>query len=48
MRDYLRATDLAKLPEDVVQMYDDETASAEKVLYFGDRLVTERADGERS
>lgn len=48
MRDFLRAIDLAKLPEGVVQMYDDETASAEKVLYFGDRLVTERADGGRS
>ncbi len=48
MRDYLRGTDLAKLPEDVVQMYDDETASPEKVLYFGDRLVSEQADDGRS
>ena len=37
-----------KLPEDVVQMYDDETASPEKVLYFGDRLVSEQADDGRS
>jgi hypothetical protein len=39
MRDYLRASDLEKLPEDVVQLYDDGTATADQVLYFGDRLA---------
>jgi hypothetical protein len=38
MRDYLRASDLQHLPEDVVRLYDDGTASADQVLYFGDRL----------
>ncbi len=48
MRDYLRATDLAKLPEDVVALYDDGTASPDKVLYFGDRLISARADAGQS
>jgi hypothetical protein len=39
MRDYLRASDLQKLPEEVVQLYDDGTATADQVLYFGDRLA---------
>jgi hypothetical protein len=39
MRDYLRASDLEKLPEDVIQLYDDGTATADQVLYFGDRLA---------
>jgi hypothetical protein len=39
MRDYLRASDLEKLPEDIVQLYDDGTATADHVLYFGDRLA---------
>jgi hypothetical protein len=43
MRDYLRATDLAKLPEEVIALYDDETASGDKVLYFGDRLANPAA-----
>ena len=38
MRDYQRASDLQHLPEDVVQMYDDCSATADQVLYFGDRL----------
>jgi hypothetical protein len=38
MRDYLRASDLRHLPEDVVRMYDDGSATADQVLYFGDRL----------
>lgn len=41
MRDYLRATDLAKLPEDLVAIYDDGTAAGQQVLYFGDRLVNQ-------
>ncbi len=48
MRDYLRATDLAKLPEEIVAMYDDGTASPDKVLYFGDRLVSGEASGSQS
>jgi hypothetical protein len=39
MRDYLRATDLAPLPEDLVQAYDDGSAAAGKILRFGDRLA---------
>jgi hypothetical protein len=39
MRDYLRASDLAHLPEELIRSYDDSTATAERVLYFGDRLV---------
>jgi hypothetical protein len=39
MRDYLRASDLQKLPEEIVQLYDDGTATADQVLYFGDRLA---------
>ena len=39
MRDYLRATDLQHLEEDVVRIYDDGSATAEQMLYFGDRLA---------
>jgi len=39
MRDYLRASDQAHLPEDVVQLYDDGTEVKSSVLYFGDRLA---------
>jgi len=40
MRDYLRATDLTHLPEDAIRLYDDATASSNKVLYFGARLAS--------
>ncbi|HSC05815.1 MAG TPA: hypothetical protein VLD59_03220 [Steroidobacteraceae bacterium] len=40
MRDYLRASDLEHLPEEIVQVYDDGTATTDQVLYFGDRLRT--------
>jgi hypothetical protein len=43
MRDYLRATDLQPLPEDIVQAYDDGSAAAGKVLRFGDRLASSPA-----
>jgi hypothetical protein len=33
MRDYLRATDLAPVPEEVVQLYDDETSREGKLVY---------------
>jgi len=39
MRDYRRASDLAPLPDDVVQLYDDGTEVHSSVLYFGDRLA---------
>lgn len=41
MRDYLRASDLTKLPEDVVRLYDDGSATEDRVLYFGDRLAAD-------
>jgi hypothetical protein len=43
MRDYLRASDLQRLPEETVRLYDDDTAPAGKVLLFGDRLLHEVA-----
>ena len=39
MRDYLRATDFEHLPEDVVQIYDDDSARTGAILHFGDRLA---------
>lgn len=47
MRDYLRASDLAKLPDELVAMYDDQTATADKILYFGDRMAV-TADPDRA
>jgi hypothetical protein len=44
MRDYLRATDLAHLPDEVIARYDDKTATADRVLYFGDKLAKAGAD----
>jgi hypothetical protein len=44
MRDYLRASDLEHLPEEVVKIYDDGTEVRSSILYFGDRLVNERAE----
>ena len=41
MRDYLRGTDLAHLPEEVVKLYDDGTEIADHILYFGERLTKE-------
>ncbi|MDX2233269.1 MAG: hypothetical protein NW200_02110 [Hyphomonadaceae bacterium] len=45
MRDYLRASDLATIPEDVVRLYDDGTEVSAEILTFGDRLVP---DGGRA
>ena len=45
MRDYRRASDLMPLPEEVVAQYDDGTEAADKILYFGDRLIGETAGG---
>ena len=33
MRDYLRATDLAHIPDELVALYDDETAGKGKLVY---------------
>ena len=40
MRDYLRASDLAHLPEEVNRLYDDGTEVQQPILNFGARLVT--------
>jgi hypothetical protein len=39
MRDYLRASDLEHLPDDVIRTYDDGTETNDKILYFGERLL---------
>ena len=39
MRDYLRASDLAHLPEEAIALYDDDTANSERILHFGDKLL---------
>src|SRR5207302_11470646 len=33
MRDYLRASDLARFPDEVVRLYDDETYTDGKLIY---------------
>jgi hypothetical protein len=33
MRDYLRGTDLAHIPEELVARYDDETGNSGKLIY---------------
>lgn len=40
MRDYICAANGQSLPEELVSMYDDGTATAGKILRFGDRLAT--------
>ncbi len=39
MRDYLRAADLARLPDELIALYDDGTATSDRILAFGDRLA---------
>ena len=39
MRDYLRASDLEHLPDNLVELYDDGTAIDGGILYFGERLA---------
>jgi hypothetical protein len=34
MRDYLRGTDLARIPDDVIALYDDETAAEGELVYM--------------
>jgi hypothetical protein len=43
MRDYLRASDFAHLPEKAIALYDDDTAKGEQILYFGDKLLHDSA-----
>jgi len=40
MRDYINAANGQMLPEDVVKLYDDGTATVDRILRFGDRLAT--------
>lgn len=47
MRDYLRGSDLTHLPEELIAMYDDESARGSEVLYFGNRLAGS-AQGDRN
>ena len=46
MRDYLRATDLAHLPEEAIALYDDETMRGREVLYFGNKLAAKAGEGQ--
>lgn len=39
LRDYLRASDLAHLPQELIAQYDDKSANTKGILYFGDRLL---------
>lgn len=39
MRDYVCAADSSPLPEEAVRLYDDGTATSDRVLRFGDRLA---------
>jgi hypothetical protein len=41
MRDYLRASDLSHLPEAAIALYDDGSAVGDRVLHFGDKLLSE-------
>jgi len=41
MRDYICAADGSLLPDDVVALYDDSTATGDRILRFGDRLAPE-------
>jgi hypothetical protein len=45
MRDYLCAANLEPLPENIVKLYDDGTATSDKVLYFGNRLIEKSKAG---
>lgn len=40
MRDYISGADFQPLPENIVAAYDDETATPNKLLRFGDRHAT--------
>lgn len=43
MRDYVNAANGELLPEDLVKLYDDGTATVDMVLRFGDRLASTTA-----
>jgi hypothetical protein len=40
MRDYVRASDFAHLPEEVIALYDDASAKSAAILYFGAKSVS--------
>jgi hypothetical protein len=42
MRDYLRVTDLAPLPDEVIRLYDDETNAEGKLVYRNAPETAER------
>ena len=37
MRDYLRASDLTHLPEELIALYDDESSKGAEVLNFNEK-----------
>ncbi|HET7413248.1 MAG TPA: hypothetical protein VFJ18_11390 [Pararhizobium sp.] len=39
LRDFVCAADGEVLPEEIIRLYDDGTATADKILRFGDRLL---------
>jgi hypothetical protein len=43
MRDYISAVDGSLLPDEIVRLYDDNSAAAGKLLRFGDRLTETEA-----
>jgi hypothetical protein len=44
MRDYICAANGQPLPEDLVKQYDDGSATSDKILRFGDRMVASAAE----
>lgn len=45
MRDYLRASDLERLPEHLIRLYDDESGTADKVLVYEHRTGSPASAG---
>ena len=43
MRDYLRGTDLSRIPQEVVALYDDGTEGDGELLYEPENLSAEKA-----
>jgi hypothetical protein len=39
LRDFLRASDLLPLGQEIIDMYDDDSSGTSRVLVFGDRLA---------
>jgi hypothetical protein len=42
IRDYVRASDGQLLPDEIIALYDDQSATGAQILRFGDRLASER------